>query len=598
MSLRPRYAGIILLLGSGCGHQSSAPVRMAVLPFENLTADPRIDWMANASAAALVSDLTGLRQIYPFRADSIRTAYATRAGQVIQPNFEFNGDRVGLHASLEELPRRRIVRQFSLEGPLRDGMVPLINRLAKQIDAGARAFSTRDPAAFGSFGQALASSDAAAQARLLQTATIQDPNFTAAYTDLGQTLLMLGNRAEAGKVAAAGAQHAPNPIDRASLAYLSALAHDDLGAREKALAALAQLTPADPDVFRSLAQIHLLEHKYVEAVRDYQAVARLDPGDPAILNVLGYTQAYAHDLAGARQSLTTYRKLSAKGDTNAVDSLGEVHFFLGDFPAAERYFLEAQQLNPGAGDIEMLKAAQAHLMTGDRNGADQIFARYMGEYRKGQDPVQNDYQRALWEFLTGRRKQALGRLQALLPSAGGDTAALLEAQLSVWYLQTGNRPEAARLAWDAGTKAATPRGQSLSALCRFLSSVSFTPSNNNFADALALLLAGQFAEAIPPLDNLYRNMPPEANGQVRTLLAWAYTSTGRTRDAAGLVDLYPIPLSSGERLFASLTFPKFLKVRSMVLDAHGKRDEAQKLMALYRQYAGDLPDQIAPLPSR
>src|SRR5205085_10258879 len=179
--------------------------------------------------AALVSDLTGVRQIYPFRADAIRTAYATRAGQVIEGNFEFHGDRLRLYASLEDLSRHKIVRQFSMQGPLREGIVPLLDQLAKAIDAGASAFSTRDPAAFSSFGQALSASDSSAQARFLQTATIQDPNFTTAYTDLGQTLLALGDRADAEKTAASGAQHARNPIDRAALAYLSAFARNDLG---------------------------------------------------------------------------------------------------------------------------------------------------------------------------------------------------------------------------------------------------------------------------------------------------------------------------------------------------------------------------------
>src|SRR5437660_2658333 len=99
-----------------------------------------------------------------------------------------------------------------------------------------------------------------------------------------------------------------------------------------------------------------------------------------------------------------------------------------------------------------------------------------------------------------------------MSALGGDV-------LSIWNLQTGNRSDAARLALDASTKATTPSGQSLSALSRFLATVPVVHSNNNLANALALLLAGQFAEAIPPLESLYRDIPPESNGQVRTMLA-------------------------------------------------------------------------------
>jgi hypothetical protein len=49
-------------------------------------------------------------------------------------------------------------------------------------------------------------------------------------------------------------------------------------------------------------------------------------------------------------------------------------------------------------------------------------------------------------------------------------------------------------------------------------------------------------------------------------------------------------LSSGEPLFASLIFPRYLFLRGAVLEHAGKRDEARKSDQLYLKYAGDLPD--------
>lgn len=593
--LRAALAALLVLLTSCSAHQSAAPERLAILPFENLTSDPKIDWLATASAAALVFDLTGLRHTYAFRVGAIRSAYDERAVRVLEGNFEVVAGQLAVHACIEDLPRRKILRQFSLSGPLQDGIIPLMNQLAKQIDPDARPFSTRDPAAFASFGQALSAADAPAQARLLRTASIQDPNFSTAIADLGQALLVTGDPANAEKILTSGAQRAANPIDRGQLAYLAASARKDPGAQEKSLANLAQLTPADPNVFRKLAQVHLLQHQYTEAVRDYQTVTRLDPEDPAAFNFLGYAQAYAQDLEGARQSLGMYRKLAPKGDINPIDSLGEVSFYLGDFAGAERAFLEAHRSNPVArAGAELLKAAQARLMTGDRSGADKMFEQYMGQYRAAQDRAQGEYQRAQWEFLTGRRKQALARLQILLPSADSNTAALLDSQLSIWNLQTGSRKAAAGFAVEASKKATTPALQGLSALCRFLSAPALVRSNNNLADALALVFLGRFAEAVPPLEALYRETPPDSNAQVRTLLAWAYTNAGRTRDASALVDLYPIPLPGGEALFASMIFPRFLQVRSAVLESQSHRDQAQNTMKLFQEYAGDLPDKTAP----
>jgi Flp pilus assembly protein TadD len=584
---------IFILLASCTSPRVDRPERIAVLPFENLTPDSKLDWLGTAAAAALVADLAGVPKVYAFRADSVRGLYAGRASQVLEGSFEVVGrDQLQLHASLENIQRRRMTRQFTVGGALREGIIPLVNQLAKQADSAARSFSTRDPAAFSSYGQALSSPDPGAQVRLLQTASVQDPGFSASYIDLSQGLLASGARADADAKAAAGAQNSKDPIDRTKLLVVSALARGDLQARELALTKLSQLTPADPEVFRSLSQVHLLRRKYADAVRDLQAAARVDATDPATFNSLGYAQAYAGDLSGSRQSLGEYRKLAPEGDVNPLDSLGEVSFYLGDFKAAERDFLEAHQRNPELrGGFELVKAAQARLMTGDRQSADAIFNRYL-DFRKTVNPVLNDYQHGQWEWLSGRRKQALNRIQHSLPSATGDIAAFLNSQLCVWNLQIGNRVEAARFAENGAAQAVSPAAQTVAGLCRFLSAQSPQHSGNDLVDGYALLFLGRFAEAVPLLEKVYWETPPEADAQIRTLLAWAYSKTGRTRDAATLTVVYPIPLSGGEDILTCLIFPRFLQIRSAVLELQGKHDEAQRLARLYRDYSGDLPDKL------
>jgi hypothetical protein len=70
------------------------------------------------------------------------------------------------------------------------------------------------------------------------------------------------------------------------------------------------------------------------------------------------------------------------------------------------------------------------------------------------------------------------------------------------------------------------------------------------------------------------------------LLAWSYARTGRTKDAAKLLDLYPIPIvGNGNAVLASLVFPRFVQLRAEVL--HSQKDQQ-----LAVKYAGDLPDAI------
>ena len=67
----------------------------------------------------------------------------------------------------------------------------------------------------------------------------------------------------------------------------------------------------------------------------------------------------------------------------------------------------------------------------------------------------------------------------------------ITVQLAIWNAQTGQAP--------APSGASDPLGR-----------------------VVALLLSGQFREAIPLLEPLYRAANPASDGQVRTLLAWAY----------------------------------------------------------------------------
>ena len=162
---------------------------------------------------------------------------------------------------------------------------------------------------------------------------------------------------------------------------------------------------------------------------------------------------YAQNLDGARAAFARYQSLAGPADLNPLDSLGEVYFYNGDFAHAEKQFVAAR---------EWLKAAEARLMTGDLAGADAFFEQYMAPQ------PQRELERAQWEFLSGRRKQAMARVRKLI-ALPGDPGAIAGAQLSFWSLQTSDRTTAARLATTAAERATTPAARNLAAICRFLS---------------------------------------------------------------------------------------------------------------------------------
>jgi Flp pilus assembly protein TadD len=338
--------------------------------------------------------------------------------------------------------------------------------------------------------------------------------------------------------------------------------------------------------------MHATQRKVRQAILDYQTAIRLDPSDPANYNFLGYALAWAHDLEGARKALTQYRNM-LPGDANPIDSLGDVNYMLGDFAAAEKLFVEAHDKDPSVrGGRELLKAAEAALFAGDLAHADANFHKFI-DYQRAHHSPTIETELAQWEFLTGRRKQAMARMEKQLATGNGEVAVLSGAQLGFWKLQTGDRPGALELAMDSGRRATSPVARTQAAIVAFLAQSAPAKSSSPLVNGVALLLAHRPADAIAPLRQVFDKTHPSFDGQVRTLLAWAEVDTGRVQDAKSLVDLYPEPFTSGgEALFYSLTFPRFLELRATVLKAEQKSEEARRMEELYRKFAGDVPDRF------
>jgi Flp pilus assembly protein TadD len=558
--------------------------RLAILPLENLGSDVFGDWAGRAAAAAIVYDLAGAKRVYAQTLDSLAAAESMQASLAFEGYFLARNGRLEIRATVEDLRTSRTMQSLSLSGPVAEGFVPLVNQLSRALSPEARPFGTNSPDAFRLWGEALASNDRQKTLDGLAAARQADPGFTLAGFDLAQVLAASGDRDKARQAIAAAEGGHPGPIERARLESTSASLSGDGNARLQALAALAKNTPANANVFLDLAQLRLFQHDFEGAVRDYRESARLNPSDPRVWNELGYALADTQDLAGARGALEQYRKLT-DGSANALDSLGEVSFLLGDFTSAVRYFLEASGKNPA----ELAKAAEARLMMGDLAAADALMQRYLNLPHGGQS-AHAAYQQAQWEYLTGRRSSGFAHVGKVVPQLDADAGSRALSQLSIWKLEMGDAKAAADLANQAVTRAISPQARNLGALCRFLSLGSGSSSGSRPADAYARLFARKYAEAVPLLEEVYRQTNPGADGQIRTLLAWAYVETGRIADAARLLRLYPIPLSSGEPLFASLIFPRYLFLRGLVLEKEGKPDEAKKNYALYLKYAGDVPD--------
>ncbi|MGA2434947.1 MAG: hypothetical protein ABSG25_06640, partial [Bryobacteraceae bacterium] len=352
-----------------------------MLPFQNLSGDARLDWISRGIAESLVLQLAG-SGIDPAAFPSLREAISSGANGIVEGYFSTSGGRLRVRAVVENAVLHRIEKQASAMGA---DPVAVADSIAHQIDPGARAPLTRSVAALEALTEAISESADArgsgqstidAASRDFERATTADPAFGAAYQAWIETLLARGDAAGAHRVLNLAARQSGNfqPMERERLALAAAVIGGDHVAERRALEALTHLTPADAGIFRQLAEIDVAAHAYSNAIARYRQALERAPDDIVLLNQLGYTQSYALDLQGAAATLDRYRALHPQ-DPNPLDSLGDVHYYLGGFKDAARYYRDAYEKDPTfLGGGELYKAAWASLMEGDAKSAGELFS--------------------------------------------------------------------------------------------------------------------------------------------------------------------------------------------------------------------------------
>ena len=395
-------------------------------------------------------------------------------------------------------------------GQFDGNLLTAMSAAAKLLDPSARAFSTSNPDALAAWGR----TD-------YERAAALDPDFGAAWLAWTESLAAAGEVPRAIEVAARALDRPAlrSEYDRAQIEFVSAGLRKDEQARKNALASLVRLTH-DTSLMGALAELETNARRYAAAADLYRNILRLEPDNAPAMNSLGYAEAFAGNLEPARRAFEDYRKQPGQ-EPNALDSLGEAHFMNGRFKDAEKYFLQAHERDAAfLAGADLLKAAYAHWLGGDLNGADGLMRQYLQFRGNLRDPLLA-WREAVWLYSTGRREQATAKLESAPAS---------EAQVAVRQLNV----------WRGATSA---------------------------SGVYALLLQKKFVEAVPELKQAYEHTQPAADGQLRTFYAWALYETGRKDEARQLLTRWPLPESTGDPLFGSLVYPRFIELRRLLSPA-------------------------------
>ena len=523
-----------------------------------------------------------------------QAALAAGVQRIVYCDCSGSGAALQLNARVEDARSLRIVARARAQG----GLFAAADSVARQIDPGARAYPTRSEAAMRAFAEALDASDLNASVASLQRAVAADPNFGQAY--LAWVQLEMGrDRAAAEHVLqlAQARGQALGAYENARLQLAAADLHGDRTGHMRALAAMAKAGPPDPSVLRGLADAALQGRRYREAIQAYRQALALAPDDIALWNALGYVETYLGDREAALEALRRYEKLQPN-EANPLDSQGDVNFSFSRFAEAEKLYLAAYQKAPGfTGGATLWKAAQARLATGDVSAADALFERYAAAIGKRFGPAAAGYQRALWQYLCGRRRQAVATLDELAAQAPQ-----FQPQLVIWELALGKRAEAAARAAKI-TAAAQGAGPAIAVIAAFLTQPPASaaewearaqrtfsqPTQAPLRDpviAYALLFQRDFRGALPYLRRAYEQADPNTEEGLPVLLAWAMIEADEWHGVTGLVGPSPIPQAGGPGPFGWLYFPRMFYLRGRNFDRLGKHDLAVENYRLFLKLAG------------
>lgn len=587
-----------LLLAVSCGREADRGIRtIAILPFENLAGTQDLAWMSRGFSEAVRLQLAGTSRFQPLAIAALRDAPSSGATRILHGYLSAVSGRLRVQADVEDTATHRMVETVGVTGPLAEGMLPLARAVAHKIDAGARELPTRNAVAFRAYIAALDAPDPGAAGHEFERAAALDPGFGAAYVAWAQALVSRGDRTGAIQaIAAARNQAARFPeLERSRLGLIAASLSGDRVAEREALVGLTRTDPGDPGVYRMLGEIDTAGHSYAAAGKWYEQALQRNPDDIAVLNQLGYVRAWADDADGAVQALLRYRDLRP-GEANPLDSLGDVHYSLGRFAEAASFYEQANAKDPTFLDGgELYKAAWARLMQGDLKRANDCFAGFLKARPNAGSSVV--YRQAQWEYLTGRRAQAVSRLSQFAQAAPPPAAAVAWLQLAVWSLETGDRTRAGQYAGKAS--GSSP----LAVLCGLLSGpAAAVPEWNarverlfpqpapagvrRLALAYALLLSKDFNAAVQPLEQLYAASDPSSPEWPAIPLAWALVETGRFERVPELLRLNPLPDPKREDMFCSLSFPRIFDLRAALAEKQGRHEEAARYRALFLKYQG------------
>jgi tetratricopeptide (TPR) repeat protein len=316
--------------GTSAAVEGRDPI-LLVLPFDNRTGQPSLEWIREASAEILSSRLAsagfapmsraerifaldhlGLPQdFHPSRATSLKLATTLDADSIIVGNYVTDGSGIVAEAWLVDVPHLRMSPPVTARGEMHN-LIPVFNSLAwkltRQLDPSfsgseetfANAGSSLRLSAFEQYTRGITEPDHDERLRHLSSAVALSPEFSQAWLALGREQYAAQQYEQAAQAFARVNHNDADALEADFYRGLSLLFNGDYAHAEEAFAAVARVLP--------LAEV--LNNQGVALARSAK------DGIPL------FRQAIAADSSGADYHFNLAVSLKRHGDT--AEALSEL----------------------------------------------------------------------------------------------------------------------------------------------------------------------------------------------------------------------------------------------------------------------------------
>jgi adenylate cyclase len=380
----------------------SDKMRIAVLPFTNLSSNPEEGYFADGMTEELITSLSGVRQLTVIARTSVMGYKGTtkkvkeigkelEAGSILEGSVRKAGNKVRITAQLIDAATeghlwaqnydRELEDVFGIQSEIAEKVagelkVRLVEDERRVIEK--KATESTEAYTYYLRGRELIRELTEPSLRqalgVFEKAISLDQSFAKAHVGIAESYMELVNGGyepyeqvmpKAELLVKKALQLDPDLAEAHAILASVDYQEDDVQGAEAECNRALELNPSLPDPYFILSNIAFLKQNRDEGLRNAEACYRLDPGRPRYVERMG---RYYYFMGREDEALRHWEKTAQLAPAGTYRNLTEYYLSKGDIEKAKEFYSKAERLEPTNRWVTWMKGFIA-AKVGDREGA-------------------------------------------------------------------------------------------------------------------------------------------------------------------------------------------------------------------------------------